>query len=168
MLLRVKGKSNGSRGVFLLNVFQPEVNSGGGRNSVSPSHQHREPGPELSSSQSGRLVKRDWTLGLLVPARFVCRRGSRSAQCPQKLPLAERTAGRCWAYEPESLKRRVGARGVVLAEGDKEDQAVAGAPPAAWGSLATMDVPLQQRPVAPGSPGKKRSDTSQRKGFCFQ
>lgn len=31
-----------------------------------------------------------------------------------------------------------------------------------------MGVPLQQRPVVLGSPGKEWGDTSQRKGFCFQ
>lgn len=51
---------------------------------------------------------------------------------------------------------------------------VAGAAPAPQGRrgergcLATMGVPLQQRPVVLGSPGKKTGDTSQRKGFCFQ
>lgn len=37
-----------------------------------------------------------------------------------------------------------------------------------WGCPAVTDLLLLQRPVVLGSPGKKRSNTKQRKGFCFQ
>lgn len=65
---------------------------------------------------------------------------------------------------------------VVLAEEGRggPGAAVAGAALAVQGRReergcpATMGVPLQQQPAVLGSPGKKRGNTSQRKGFCFQ